>query len=114
MLICTAKRRFEQELTWILTSGDWQKALAPLAPDGRVKPYHLSFGCAVATCDLVDCVPSEEANPSDWEVLFGDYTPGRFAWRLDNVVRLAVPLPVAGRQGFFNVGLSADLTAVLQ
>jgi hypothetical protein len=32
---------------------------------------------------------------------FGDFTPGRFAWLLDNIQRLDPPIPARGRQGFW-------------
>jgi hypothetical protein len=33
---------------------------------------------------------------------FGDYTPGRWIWRLDNVQRLDPPVPAKGAQGVWN------------
>jgi hypothetical protein len=36
------------------------------------------------------------------EVLFGDWTPGRFAWELVNVEQLPEPLYCKGRQGLWN------------
>lgn len=35
------------------------------------------------------------------EEAFGNYAPGRFGWRLDDVVTLAKPVPIVGRQGIF-------------
>lgn len=37
------------------------------------------------------------------ERLFGDYSPGRYGWVLDQVERLRKPVPVIGRQGIFNL-----------
>jgi hypothetical protein len=34
---------------------------------------------------------------------FGDWTPGRWAWRLDDPRPLAEPVPMLGRQGWFSV-----------
>ena len=32
---------------------------------------------------------------------YGDYSPGRWAWRLEDVRRLAVPEPARGKQGWW-------------
>lgn len=36
---------------------------------------------------------------------YGDWTPGRFAWALADVVPLEVPVPWKGKQGWFTVDL---------
>lgn len=36
------------------------------------------------------------------ELLFGDWTPGRYAWELANVTMLTVPTPAFGAQGLWN------------
>ena len=33
---------------------------------------------------------------------YGDFTPGRFAWLLENIEALPVPVPAKGRQGLWN------------
>lgn len=40
--------------------------------------------------------------PDEPERSFGDYTPGRFAWELDAVLRLPNPIPVRGGQRLWN------------
>lgn len=35
------------------------------------------------------------------ESYWGDFSPGRFAWRLSNMTRLAEPVPCCGRQSLF-------------
>jgi hypothetical protein len=37
------------------------------------------------------------------ERIFGDWTPGRYAWELANVKPLSAPIPCAGRQRLWNV-----------
>ena len=79
--------------------------------------YHL--GSIIATCDLIDIVL---ISPTIWNVLrsyydegvtshpisvhpeqeFGDYTPGRYAWILDNVKPLEKPIPAKGSLGLWN------------
>ena len=36
--------------------------------------------------------------PSERELLFGEWTPGRFAWELQNVKMLDTPIPAKGKQ----------------
>lgn len=36
--------------------------------------------------------------PTEQEMLFGDWTPGRYAWELTNVKMLPEPVPVKGKQ----------------
>ena len=35
------------------------------------------------------------------ELSFGDFSPGRYAWELENPERLAHPIPARGQQGFW-------------
>lgn len=64
----------------------------------------LPLGCIVATADLTDCIAITLRNaPDEPEYSFGDYRPGRFMWRLENVRRLPTPIPCRGAQGLFNV-----------
>lgn len=49
--------------------------------------------------------------PNETERAFGDYRPGRFAWRLMNI-RAFKPFPIIGRQGFFNVDIDPKLLKV--
>ena len=63
------------------------------------------FGKVVAIGNLVDCVPITPefvANLSEQEKAFGDYTPGRFAWILEDVRRFEKPVPAKGMQGLWN------------
>ncbi|WP_253299501.1 hypothetical protein [Paenibacillus barcinonensis] len=36
------------------------------------------------------------------EYHFGDYSDGRFAWQLDDVVQLQEPIPAKGQLGLWN------------
>ena len=40
--------------------------------------------------------------PTEQEMAFGDWTPGRYAWELRNVKLLTHPVPVKGQQGLWN------------
>ena len=78
----------------------------------------LPRGVIVATCSLVDVVPTAALvagidltryTPfgAIRERELGDFAPGRYAWLLENIVALAEPVPCRGRQGLFDVELEA-------
>lgn len=63
----------------------------------------LPRGAVVATCRLVACVPTDGLDASAWghlltprERVFGDYSPGRWAWVLGDVAQLPEPVPAVG------------------
>lgn len=75
--------------------------------------FDLPTGAIVATCILKDCVQIESHNPdklnpyavlsnghivSGNEFYFGDYSPGRWAWILDDIKPLEKPIQAKGRQ----------------
>ncbi len=66
----------------------------------------LPRSAVVATVDLVDCVEMTAEfirGVSGQEQEWGIYARGRFAWLLENVVRLEPPIPVArGGQRLWN------------
>jgi hypothetical protein len=71
---------------------------------GRIrKMFHtLPLGCVVATAVLTEVVPTEWAIQRFPDQLpFGDYTTGRFAWLLDDVVAFDRPVKASGKQGFW-------------
>jgi hypothetical protein len=86
----------------------------------------LPFGAIIATAELVECWNIEGKWAQDGiehkpyanislnggapfrtlrepEILFGDYSPGRYAWELSNVCALPKPLPCRGRQGLWTL-----------
>src|SRR3990167_5432352 len=74
---------------------------------GRL-PAWIPCGCIVAVCQLVAVHRTEEiaAALTGLERLYGDYTPGRYAWQLENIVPLTDPVGFAGHQGIFECDLS--------
>lgn len=46
------------------------------------------------------------------EINFGDFSPGRYAWKLENV-RAIDPFPVKGRQGLFEVEIDKERLAAV-
>jgi hypothetical protein len=68
----------------------------------------LPRGCIVAICELTDCVLMDEAAGSHMSALeqaFGDWTPGRFAWHLERIERLPIPIPAQGHLQLWNYDL---------
>jgi hypothetical protein len=74
----------------------------------------LPLGCVVAVVDLVGCHRTEDLveQISACERLFGDWSPGRRAWELQQVRVPTITVPVRGRQGLFY--LSAEQTALVR
>jgi len=58
----------------------------------------LKTGFIIGKVDLVDCMAVEELDGriSKKETVFGDYSPGRFAWRLENATMLDKPIETRG------------------
>ena len=83
---------------------------------------NLPLGKIIATADLVDCheimlyggrgisaypgrLEMEDGiyYPDEQELLFGDWTPGRYAWELANVKMLPEPISCKGKQRLWEV-----------
>lgn len=64
----------------------------------------LPRGAVVGTVEIVDCVPVENIvdKLNDQERALGDYSPGRFAWVLQNPIVFDEPIPARGKQGWWN------------
>ena len=67
---------------------------------------NLPKGAIIAVSRLADCceVTPEQMQqgwPGGNEYLFGDYTEGRFAWKLEAVSPLVHPVSAKGRLGFW-------------
>lgn len=66
--------------------------------------YALSYGEALCVVDLIDCIPTEKLRGRIGSAEFwGDFSDGRFAFKLSNVRRIWPPLKAIGRQKFFTV-----------
>ena len=60
-------------------------------------------GYVVATCELVDCerIYADLYIPGKPEFMFGDYTIGRYMWKLEHVKILPEPIPTKGAMGLW-------------
>jgi hypothetical protein len=65
-------------------------------------------GAILATSNLLNVVATEKISPTlTWlERACGDYSAGRFAWKLCNTKRLAEPIPAKGRQNLWDFDLN--------
>lgn len=83
---------------------------------GRVLVGDFPFGCALAVVDVTAVYRTETVLAAGLvagdELIFGDYGPQRYAWRLENVRRLLRPVPLRGQQGLWTLRGEA-LEAVL-
>lgn len=75
----------------------------------------LPTGCIIATAELVDCYKITKRltfaekektisiqEMSEKELLFGDWTPGRYAWEIANIKILDKPIRAKGQQRLWN------------
>jgi hypothetical protein len=94
------------------------RAICRREPFKTVLPPGFSYGPPLGkimvVARLIECVEiryskqfkigwTSSVPPIEPELSFGDYTPGRFAWMLTDIVKLPVPLPWRGAQGWFDV-----------
>jgi hypothetical protein len=67
-------------------------------------PSFLPLGCFVELADLVAVHRTEDIaiTLSSQELAFGNYSPGRYAWQLENIRRIA-PVPAVGARGLWRI-----------
>ncbi|MCL2331658.1 MAG: ASCH domain-containing protein [Proteobacteria bacterium] len=64
-----------------------------------------TYGKIICVCELQDCIfmtPEFIAAQTETERAFGDWRPGRYAWKLGNVRVLPDPIPTRGYQGLWS------------
>lgn len=78
-----------------------------LKASGLVLVDDFSLGCVLAVVDVTAVYRTEtvleEGMVAGDELVFGDYAPHRYAWRLENLRRLSCPVPMRGRQGLWTL-----------
>ncbi|WP_379127974.1 ASCH domain-containing protein [Paenibacillus sp. sgz500958] len=67
---------------------------------------NLPTGSIIAAGNLTECyeaaqLAEREGGISDNEVVFGDFSEGRYAWKLESMTPLVHPIPAKGRLGFW-------------
>ena len=70
----------------------------------------LESGCIIGKVNLVDCVPVEslDGKIGKQERTFGDYSPGRFAWVLEQPQKFIVPIPAKGALSIWEFDLKEE------
>lgn len=113
-IVIHAGKRWEADQVDACYEEPFRKALAAAGIE-LPKRWHLTpepflpLGRAVAVARIVDCVSTDDPAAYRPEVLsrgdlaFGDWSPGRFAFRLADVFRLDPAIPLRGGQRFFRV-----------
>ena len=69
---------------------------------GRIEnPIPISMVLGIV--EVLDCVPTEEAalDTTALDRLYGDFAPGRWAWRLKVLEKFAEPIPARGALGLW-------------
>lgn len=85
---------------------------ASLKVPGMSRLGGLPRGAVVAIGRLSACWSTNDPlGLSDQEKAFGDYSPGRWAWKFDLVYKLPEPIVATGRQGLWTWQPPADLAA---
>lgn len=90
-----------------MPSGAWGKAKASLiefANRADIFPTGAIIGKAnLINCVFIDeqiCRLIKEQHPDEY--MFGDFTPGRYAWVMENAVFFDDPILASGKQGVWN------------
>ncbi len=105
---------------WALELCFEEPFVSALRAGGIVTPGDLPRGALLATTELTGCFPTPgeavpwreffggfRLPPDEPELSFGDYGPGRHAWRLEDVRQLPEPIPYRGQLGLFDVDLAS-------
>lgn len=64
---------------------------------------HFAFGSVIAVGELVGCYSMDFVSPTMQELVFGDWSIGRYAWQIKNIHLLPEPVPCKGQLGLWNV-----------
>ncbi len=100
--IHAAKRWTRDECEFFDGLADDQKAA--FASIGIARSSDLPFGAIIGTAVLTSCHPTESLlHIDDDDLFFGNFSEGRFAWRMRDGQLLPAPVPCVGRQGFFDI-----------
>ncbi len=104
LIICAALRRapLHEDVPDMLVRDRIEQALR------RSPGLCLGHGKALCLVTVTGCERTDDARKglSEDELAFGNYAPGRFAWRLTNLRRFKFPARITGRHGIFELMLS--------
>lgn len=91
----------------LMPSGAWGKAKASLIEFAN-RADIFPTGAIIGKANLINCVYIDgqicrlikEQHPDEY--MFGDFTPGRYAWVMENAVFFDDPILASGKQGVWN------------
>ena len=121
LAICSAKRGMKPNEFGYGVNALMHEHIKKIAPTGQ-----FPMGMVLCVVEVYDCLSSAEIESrnrtgqadqifiGDDESMLGDYSEGRFAWLTRNVRRLKTPIPVTGKQGFFNLPENVEKAVKLQ
>ncbi len=116
LAIHAAERPMDLEAIGLLESlPEYRRVMMFSGRQVDISPACLPLGVMLAVVELKDCRPMGKTMPevlrfinqhkldeeSDWELRFGHYDVGRFAWFLGKPKRLEPAVPAIGRQGLW-------------
>jgi hypothetical protein len=82
------------------------------ANEGIAGFHHLPRGCVIGKIMFGPSAPADKyANAESLTRTWGDYGPGRWIWPVVQFELFEKPIPAIGRQGWFDVDLSAAVPA---
>lgn len=93
---CAQRTRFEELLQNPIIHAAFEAAM-------ELDFDSLQFGAIIAVAEIDVVADSCFAAPSEAEQMLGDFSPGRFIFRLKNVRRLSRSIPCSGHQRIWNV-----------
>lgn len=78
-----------------------QNFVSRFAPDSPALGLVTATGVILGELNLVDVVPTDglffEYPEGYWEAMFGDFSPGRFAWKCENPIIYDEPVLAKGK-----------------
>ncbi|WP_414755530.1 ASCH domain-containing protein [Anabaena sp. CCY 9910] len=72
----------------------------------------LPRGYAVAIANLTDCIKMTDefiGQQSQLEIDCGEWSAGRFAWKLEQIGKIILPIKITGKQGLFKLDIDLAL-----
>lgn len=112
---------------------NWHLGGTRMNPDGTDNGFDIPLGSIIAIAELVEywkitdryytihpnvrdarCIEvgNKKGNVEGDEILFGDWTPGRFAWQFANMTILKKPIPAKGMQRLWNWDETPHLVSI--
>jgi hypothetical protein len=103
LLAIHASKTVPLEIQFVCLEEPYQSALRAAGFDSGVA---LPRGEVLGTVELIAVIPMEGLDMSQLsenELAFGDFSPGRYAWKLANPRLLKAPYRCSGRPGIFEI-----------